>query len=113
MVNCHAPSQPKEGIGNGPSVVEDLAEKLIQQLTGHINQSECAPPKRTTQIRVEVELICRAVSASELFELSQTQAIEHKIEVTSDRIIKQRLRTVPHHYREQFKALLEEQIQAG
>ena len=53
------------------------------------------------------------MSASELFELGQTHAIENKIEVTSNKIIKQRLRTVPHHYREQFKALLEEQIQAG
>ena len=79
MVNCDEPSQPKNGIGNRPSVVEDLAGKLIQQPAGHINQSEYASPEpqTTTKIRMDVELICRPVSVSQLFELGQHHAFEH------------------------------------
>ena len=67
MINCDAPSQIKEGIGNGPSVLVVLNEELIQQPPGHMNQSYNASPEseRTTQIRVEIELICKVVSASE------------------------------------------------
>ena len=113
IINCDTSEQIKEVIGNGPSVLVVSTDELIQ-LTP-TNHSDITSPEseKTAQIREEIEVICRAVSASELFEIGQTHAIENKIEVISDKIIKQRLRTVPHHYREQFKILLEEQIQAG
>ena len=64
-------------------------------------------------IQNRIKGILEAVSATELFELRQTHAIEHKIVLTSDKIIKQRLRSVPHHYRQAFQELINEQIQAG
>ena len=89
IINCDVPSQIKEGIGNGSSVLVVSPDEFIQQPPTHTNQSDITSPEseKTTQIREEIELICRAVSASELFELGKTHAIEHKIEVTSDKII--------------------------
>ena len=67
--------------------MEDVTGKLIPVPKNKFLLSAPPEPPRTTQIREEIELICKAVSASELFELDLTLAIEHRIEVTSDKII--------------------------
>ena len=74
VITCDEPSQTEERIGNGPWVLEDLSGKLIPVPKDEIILSAPPEPPRTTQIREEIELICKAVSASELFKLCRTHA---------------------------------------
>ena len=78
--------------------MDDLTGRVLptsKQVPAAIIQDD----PETIEIRARINSILEAVSATELFELRQTHAIEHKIVLTSDKIIKQRLRSVPHHQR--------------
>ena len=57
-----------------------MTGKLIPVPKDEINLSARPETPRTTQIREEIELICKAVSASVLFEQGQTHAIENMID---------------------------------
>ena len=82
-------------------VIENLTCRTfpvpIQNSAAHVENDP-----ESSEVKAKVKSILEVVSATELVELKQTHAIEHKIVMVLEKRVKQRLRNVPYYYRQAF-----------
>ena len=69
--------------------------------------------KRADEIRSELKRVCIEIGSKGLAECRQTDITSHRIEMTDNKPIRHKVRSVPYHCRKEFEQIIKDQLQAG
>jgi hypothetical protein len=88
----------------------DRVAELALQDPSHLNPVEIGLLERTRELLREM---CSDVAAESMSDLKPSTTTQHVIEVTDGPPVREKLRVVPQHKRDEFKKLVQEKIDTG
>ena len=91
----------------------DMIEQAAKIETGTEVEFQEDWEAKADEIRSELKKICIEIESKGLAECRQTVITSHKIEMTDNKPIRHKVRSVPYHCRKEFEQIIKDQLAAG